>query len=215
MATNKRTYPNTYFTWYNDDNRIAILAQDTTTTSGERTKEKYDTFQGDGNLSSTITGVTRSGATATYTTSSAHGLVDGDRVTISGTTNFNDAALSSQAVTVTGYSTTTFGMTLSAESGATESGLTATVTSLFIDNGLRITFHAKYEEATATTDNLQSGLGLDSALHNAVLCYVKSRLYEDDEDLEYAQYFRAMYEQKIKKFRGRRSAVRHLAVPKL
>jgi hypothetical protein len=27
MATNKRTYPNTYFTWYNDDNRLAILLQ--------------------------------------------------------------------------------------------------------------------------------------------------------------------------------------------
>ena len=169
MATNKRTYPNDYYAWYNDDNRIAILTEDTTSTSGERTSEKYDTFQGTGNLSSTITGVTRSGATATYTTSSAHGLVDGDRVTISGTTNFNDAALSSQTVTVTGYSTTTFGMTLSAESGATESGLTATVTSLFIDKGLRITYHAKYEEADATTDNLQSDLGLDSALHSAVV----------------------------------------------
>ena len=215
MATNKRTYPNDYYAWYNDDNRIAILTEDTTSTSGERTSEKYDTFQGTGNLSSTITGVTRSGATATYTTSSAHGLVDGDRVTISGTTNFNDAALSSQTVTVTGYSTTTFGMTLSAESGATESGLTATVTSLFIDKGLRITYHAKYEEADATTDNLQSTLGLDSALHSAVVCYVKSRLYEDDEDVEYANYYRQMYENKIKKFRGRRSAVRHLAVTRL
>ena len=45
MATSKRTYPNTYFTWYNDDNRVAILAQDTTVSSGERTKEKYDTYQ--------------------------------------------------------------------------------------------------------------------------------------------------------------------------
>ena len=214
MATNKRTYPNTYFAWYNDDNRLAILCEDTAT-SGERTTERYDSFQGDGNLSSTITGVTRSGTTATYTTSSAHGLVDGDRVTISGTTNFNDAALSSQAVTVTGYSTTTFGMTLSAESGATESGLTATVTSLFIDNGLRITYHSKYEEATATTNNLQSDLGLDSTLHNAVVCYVKARLYEDDEDLEYAAYYRQMYEQKVKKYRSRRSGVRVLSVPKL
>jgi hypothetical protein len=46
MATNKRTYPNTYFAWYNDDQRLAILSEDTTTTSGERTKEKYDTYQG-------------------------------------------------------------------------------------------------------------------------------------------------------------------------
>ena len=47
MATNKRTYPNDYFAWYNDDKRVAILAQDTTTTSGERTTERYDSYQGD------------------------------------------------------------------------------------------------------------------------------------------------------------------------
>ena len=45
MATNKRTYPNNYFAWYNDDNRVAILTQDTTPVSGERTQEKYDTYQ--------------------------------------------------------------------------------------------------------------------------------------------------------------------------
>ena len=46
MAINKRTYPNDYFAWYNDDNRVAIVCEDTTATSGERTKEKYDTYQG-------------------------------------------------------------------------------------------------------------------------------------------------------------------------
>ena len=46
MATNKRTYPNDYFAWYNDDKRLAIVALDTTVSSGERTKEKYDTYQG-------------------------------------------------------------------------------------------------------------------------------------------------------------------------
>ena len=40
-----RTYPNSNFAWYNDDNRIAIVARDDTATSGERTKEKYDTYQ--------------------------------------------------------------------------------------------------------------------------------------------------------------------------
>ena len=41
----KRDYPNTYFAWYNDDRRLAILEIDTTATSGERTKEKYDSYQ--------------------------------------------------------------------------------------------------------------------------------------------------------------------------
>ena len=29
MATNKRTYPNDYFAWYNDEDRLAILSEDT------------------------------------------------------------------------------------------------------------------------------------------------------------------------------------------
>ena len=210
MATNKRTFPNTYFTWYNDDNRIAILAEDTVS-SGERTTEKYDTYQGTGNLSGTISDADCSGTTITFTTSAAHGLTTGDRVSISGTTNFNDDNLASQSVTVA--SITSFTMTRSTSDSNTNE--TGTFTSLFIDNGLRITYHSKYEESTATTDNLQSDLGLDSALHSAVVCYVKARLYEDDEDLEYAAYYRKMYENKIKKFRGRRSAVRHLAVTRL
>ena len=132
MATNKRTYPNTYFAWYNDDARVAILVLDTTTTSGERTREKYDSYQGSD-----------------------------------------------------------------------------------VTNGIRITFHSKYEEVTAVTDNLQSGAGLDSALHSAVVCYVKSRLFEDSGDIQRAQYFRTMFEQKVKKHRGRRAGVRFLAVPRL
>jgi hypothetical protein len=132
MATDKRTYPNSYFTWYNDDDRVAVLAQDTTSTSGERTSEAYDTFQG------------------------------------------------------------------------------ADVT-----NGLRITYHSKYEELTAATNDLKTDAGLDSALHNAVLCYVKSRLFEDTGAFQEAQYFKQMYESKVKKHRSRKSGVRFLSVPRI
>ena len=128
----KRTYPNIYFAWYNDDDRIAILAQDTTATSGERTTEKYDTYQGDD-----------------------------------------------------------------------------------VTDGLRITYHSKYEELTAVTNDLKADCGLNSALHNAVVCYVKSRLYEDIGSFQEAQYFKQMYHSKIKKHRSRRSGVRFLSVPKL
>ena len=132
MATDKRTYPNSYFTWYNDDDRVAVLAQDTTSTSGERTSEAYDTFQG------------------------------------------------------------------------------ADVT-----NGLRITYHSKYEELTAVTHNLKTNGGLNSSLHNAVLCYVKSRLFEDTGAFQEAQYFRQMYESKVKKHKSRKSGVRFLSVPRI
>ena len=86
MATNKRTYPNSNFAWYNDEDRLAIVCEDTTSTSGERTKEKYDSFQGTGNLSGNITDADCSGTTITFT-SSSHGLATGDRVSISG--NYN------------------------------------------------------------------------------------------------------------------------------
>ena len=185
MATNKRTYPNDYFVYYNDDNRIAILCQDTTSTDNS-TSDKYDTFQGAGNLSGTISDADCSGTTITFTCSADHGLATGDRVSISGTTSFNDDNLASQSVTVTNVNT--FTMTRSSSSSNTNE--TGTFSSLFVDNGLRITYHSKYEEATATGNNLQSDLGLDSALHNAVVCYVKARLYENDEDFQFADYFR-------------------------
>ena len=68
MATNKRTYPNSNFAWYNDEDRLAILTQDTTATSGERTSERYDSFQGDGNLSGTISGFADYNGTVAGTT---------------------------------------------------------------------------------------------------------------------------------------------------
>ena len=132
MATNKRTYPNSYFSWYNDDNRVAILAQDTTATSGERTTERYDTYQGDD-----------------------------------------------------------------------------------VSSGLRITFHSKYETVSAVTENLKTNIGLDSGLHPAVVCYIKGRMFEDEGDVQRAQYFRAMYDKIVKQYPLRKTGVRHLAVPRL
>ena len=130
MATNKRTYPNTYFAWYNDDERLAIICQDTTSTSGERTKEKYDTYQ------------------------------DSD-----------------------------------------------------VSAGIRITYTSKYGTIDAITEDLKTEAGLDSGLHPMVVCYVKARIYEDEGDMQKAQYFRAMYEKNMKQYPLRKSGVRQLAVP--
>ena len=132
MATNKRTYPNDYFAWYNDDERLAILCQDTTATSGERTKEKYDTYQ------------------------------DAD-----------------------------------------------------VSNGIRITYKSKYGTIDAQTEDLKTEAGLDSGLHPAVVCYIKSRMFEDAGDLQRAQYFRAMYDKMVKQYPLRKSGVRNLSVPRL
>ena len=132
MATDKRTYPNTYFTWYNDDSRLAILSNDTTPTSGERVTEKFDTYQGDD-----------------------------------------------------------------------------------VTNGLRITAHSRFDYVDAQTDNLKTDIGLDTGLHVCVVCYVKSRLYEDIGDLQQAQYYRTMYEKMMRQYPSRKSGVRHLSVPRL
>ena len=210
MATNKRTYPNDYFAWYNDEDRLAILTQDTTATSGERTSEKYDSFQGDGNLSGTITDADCSGTTITFT-SSAHGLATGDRVSISGTTNFNDDNLASQSVTVSDANT--FTMTRSTSDSNTNE--TGTFVSLFINNGLRITYTSKYGTIDAQTEDLKTEAGLDSGLHPAVVCYMKARMFEDGGDIEKAQYFKTMYDKMVKQYPLRKSGVRSLSVPRL
>ena len=279
MATNKRTYPNDNFVWYNDDDRLAILCQDTTSTSGERTKEKYDTFQGTGNLSGTITNMTIDGTTVTVTCSAAHGLTAStDRITISGTRHYdesytiastpstttftitssaiasnadsvNSIAVSSGTATATtaanhGYSVgdvvyinadnntydeevtivTTNGsnqFTYSTSKpdegsvGAATVGDTGSFISLFIDNGLRITYHSKYGTIDAQTEDLKTDAGLDSGLHPMVVCYIKARMLEDMGDLQRAQYFRQMYEKGVHQYPLRKSGVRALAVPRI
>ena len=207
----KRTYPNDYFAWFNDDQRLAVLCLDTTsTTSGERTTEKYDSFQDTGNLSGTITDADCSGTTITFT-SASHGLATNDRVTITGTTNFNDDNLASQSVTVSDANT----FTMTRSSSSSETNETGTFTSLFIDNGLRITYKSKYEDVTAITENLDTDIGLDTSLHPVLVCYLKARLYEDTGNFEQSNYFRQMYDNKLMKQRSRKSGVRGLSVPNL
>ena len=208
MATNKRTYPNSYFAWYNDDTRLAIVTQDTTAVSGERTTEKYDTFQGTGDLSENITASSTSAGAFVDFTSASHGLAVNDRVEISGTTSYDG----NHAVTLTGDANTfRIVATNSTSNEGASSGVTWT--SLFINDGLRVTYHAKYETVSAGTDNLQTGAGVDSGLHPAIVCFVKSRLYEDQGDMEKSTYFRRMYDKMLMQYPSRRSGVRSLAVP--
>ena len=205
----ERNFPNDYFAWFNDDQRLAILSLDTTSTdSSERTTEKFDTFQGTGNLSGSITDADCSGTTITFT-SASHGLATNDRVSISGTTNFNDDNLASQTVTVSDANT--FTMTRSSPDSNTNE--TGTFTSLFIDDGIRMTYKSKYETVTAITEDLDTDIGLDTSLQPSLVCYLKSRLYEDQGNFEQASYFRQMYENQMMKQRSRKSGVRSLSVP--
>ena len=213
MATNKRTYANDYFAWYNDEDRLAILTQDTTATSGERTSEKYDSFQGAGNLSGTIATFANNGDGTVRVTDTAHGLITGDRITISSSPDsyYNTASSNSDGnYSITLVSVDTFDITVTYS--AEDSG---TWTSLFIDNGLRITYTAKYGTIDAQTEDLKTEAGLDSGLHPAVLCYMKSRMFEDTGDVQRAQYFKTMYDKMVKQYPLRKSGVRVLSVPKM
>ena len=212
MATNKRTFPNNYFSWYNDDTRLAILALDTEVSSGERTKEAYDTWQGTGNLSGTISTFADYSGTVSGTTkatcSASHSLETGDRVTLASSPDaYYDGNYSITKVDADEFY---FTKAYSAE----DSG---TFTSLFINDGLRITYHSKYEDVTTSnlTSELNSTHGVDTGMQNALLCYVKARLYEDQGDMQKAQYFRAMYNKQVKQYPSRKSGVRQLAVPRL
>ena len=196
------------YAYFLKGNKVAIVEKDTTSTdTSERTTEKYDSFQGTGNLSGTISDLDGDQTTATATCSAAHGLVTDDRVTISGTTNFNG----DYSVTVSGGSTTVF--TFSDPNSSSYTNETGTFTSLFVDNGLRITYKAKFETVTAVTEDLDDDIGLDTALHPSLVCYMKSRLYEDQGNFEQANYFRNMYENQMMKQRSRKSGVRSLSVP--
>ena len=202
----ERNYPNDYFAWFNDDQRLAILSLDTTSTdSSERTTERYDTFQGTGNLSGTITATSTSSGETANVTSASHGLTTDDRITISGTTSYND----SYSITLVDANTFTISETNS------ESTETGSWVSLFIDNGLRMTYKSKYETVTAITEDLDDDIGLDTSLQPSLVCYMKARLYEDQGNFEQANYFRQMYEGIMMKQRSRKSGVRGLSVPNL
>ena len=86
-----------------------------------------------------------------------------------------------------------------------------------VTNGLRITYHSKYEAIDTTTlaSEMSTTHGLDTGMQNALLCYVKARLLEDQGDIQKAQYFRQMYEKAVKQYPSRKSGVRQLSVPRL
>ena len=90
-----------------------------------------------------------------------------------------------------------------------------TFTSLFIDNGFRLTYHSKYTAVTAQTDDLQSTSGLDSGMHHALVYYLKFRLSQDMGDVQQAMYYKKLFDDLIKKYPIRKSGVRFLSVPRM
>ena len=181
----KRDTPNDYYAWYNDDDRIAILVEEGVSSTGEKTSEKFDTFQGTGSTGSITAVANHSVAGTILVTSADHGLSTDDSITMNSTDDNLDLT-----ITVTKVSKDTFRFTSSVTPAG---GATGTWEADNVVDGLRVTFHSKYEEITGITQDLKTNAGLDSALHNSILCYVKARLYEDAGNFQEAQYFRLMY----------------------
>ena len=181
-----RNFPNDYYAWYNDDSRLAILSK-TTSSDTTTSRELYDTFQGTGDLNGSITASSTGAGSTVVFTSASHGLAVGDRVSITGTTSYDG----NHAVTAQDTNTFTISATNStADEGASDNSVQ--FTSLFVDNGLRYTYRAKYTAITAQIDDaglaidLKTASGLDSGMHQFVLCYLKARLFEDAGDIERA-----------------------------
>ena len=86
-----------------------------------------------------------------------------------------------------------------------------------VTNGLRITYHSKYESVTTSSlgSELSTTNGVDTGLQECILCYLKARMYEDMGDLQKAQYYRVMYEKELKGYPSRKSGVRVLSVPRM
>ena len=90
-----------------------------------------------------------------------------------------------------------------------------TYTGSTVTDGIMMTIHSKYETATALTDDLQTTCGLNESMHVHILEYVKSRILEDNGDLEKAVFFKGKYESGVMKKPSRKSGVRVLLVPEL
>ena len=101
------------------------------------------------------------------------------------------------------------------ESKGVSSGEYDTYTSSTVTDGIKMTIHSKYETATALTDDLQTTCGLNESMHVHVLEYVKSRILEDQGELDKAGFFKGKYESGVMKTPTRKSGVRVLLVPEL
>jgi len=95
------------------------------------------------------------------------------------------------------------------------SGEYDTYTDDTVTDGIKMTLHSKYETAVNLSDDLQTTCGLNESMHVHVLEYVKSRILEDQGDLEKAGFFKGKYEAGVMKTPTRKSGVRVLLVPEL
>lgn len=84
-----------------------------------------------------------------------------------------------------------------------------------VTDGIRITYHGHYGPIGSSLDFEMRNTNLPRSLYPALVCYIKSRLYEDLGDFQKAVYFKEMFTRRIARHPFRKSGVRSLSVPKL
>ena len=75
---------------------------------------------------------------------------------------------------------------------------------------LRVTYHARYSPISDLEQDLNTQIGLKYGLHLALLDYIRSRLEEDDGDMQKAAFYFSRFQSRVKKFPYRKSAVRSI-----
>ena len=75
---------------------------------------------------------------------------------------------------------------------------------------LRVHTRARYPNITGLDQDINIDIGLKYGLHLALIDYVRSRLEEDNGNMEKAAYYYARFTSRIKKFPYRRSGVRSI-----
>jgi hypothetical protein len=81
---------------------------------------------------------------------------------------------------------------------------------LEFDHRLRVTYHARYGPITGLEQDINTDIGLKYGLHLALIDYVRSRLEEDNGDLQKASFYFGRFTKRIKQFPYRKSAVRSI-----
>jgi len=75
---------------------------------------------------------------------------------------------------------------------------------------LRVTYHARYGPITSLEQDINTDIGLKYGLHLALIDYVRSRLEEDNGDLQKASFYFGRFTKRVKQFPYRKSAVRSI-----
>tara|TARA_R110002051_G_scaffold19567_1_gene54369 strand:- start:714 stop:1136 length:423 start_codon:yes stop_codon:yes gene_type:complete len=78
------------------------------------------------------------------------------------------------------------------------------------DHRLRVTYHSRYGPITGLEQDINTDIGLKYGLHLALLDYVRSRLEEDNGDLQKASFYFGRFTKRVKQFPYRKSAIRSI-----